>query len=119
MARFIGSRLLHMILVMWMVATLVFFIFRILPGDPAQMILGLEPSKASLEAVRASMGLDRPILVQYADWLSNAVRGDLGRSTTQGNLPVNDLVFPALGRTLELAFLGLIIGLVISVPVGI
>lgn len=108
-----------MILVMWMVATLVFFIFRILPGDPAQMILGLEPSKASLEAVRASMGLDRPILVQYADWLSNAVRGDLGRSTTQGNLPVNDLVFPALGRTLELAFLGLIIGLVISVPVGI
>lgn len=119
MARFIGARLTHMILVMWMVATLVFFIFRILPGDPAQMILGLEPSKASLEAVRASMGLDRPLLVQYGDWLFHAVQGDLGRSTTQGNQPVNSLVFPALGRTLELAFLGLVVGLVISVPVGI
>ncbi len=110
---------MHMALVMWMVATLVFFIFRILPGDPAQMILGLEPSKASLEAVRASMGLDRPLFVQYADWLLNAVSGDLGRSTTQGNAAVSALVFPALGRTLELAFLGLIVGLLISVPVGI
>lgn len=119
MVRFIGARLMHMLLVMWMVATLVFLIFRILPGDPAQMILGLEPSKASLDAVRSAMGLDRPVLVQYADWLANAARGDLGRSTTQGNLPVNSLVFPALWRTLELAFLGLIIGLVISVPMGI
>lgn len=110
---------MHMLLVMWMVATLVFFIFRILPGDPAQMILGLEPSKASLEAVRATMGLDRPLLVQYGDWLFRAVQGDLGRSTTQGNMPVSTLVFPALGRTLELAFLGLIIGLLISVPVGV
>lgn len=119
MARFVSARLMHMLLVMWMVATLVFFIFRILPGDPAQMILGLEPSKASLEAVRATMGLDRPLLVQYGDWLLRAVQGDLGRSTTQGNMPVSTLVFPALGRTLELAFLGLIIGLLISVPVGV
>ncbi len=119
MARFITSRLMHMLLVMWMVATLVFFIFRILPGDPAQMILGLEPSKASLEAVRASMGLDRPLLVQYAEWLLNALRGDLGISTTQGNAAVGSLVFPALGRTLELAVLALIVGLAISIPVGV
>ncbi|MEX2540741.1 MAG: hypothetical protein WD314_03000, partial [Trueperaceae bacterium] len=67
--KFISERIFHMILVMWMVATLVFFIFRILPGDPAQMVLGLEPSRASLEALREQMGLNRPLMVQYGDWL--------------------------------------------------
>lgn len=117
--RFIGQRVLHMFLVMWMVATLVFLIFRILPGDPAQMVLGLEPSRASLEALREQMGLNRPLYVQYLDWLGHAMRGDLGVALTQGNRPVNQLVMPALFRTLELAGLGVLIGLIVSVPVGI
>ena len=117
--RFIGQRLLHMLLVMWMVATLVFLIFRILPGDPAQMILGLEPSLASLEALREQMGLNRPLYIQYFDWLTSAMRGDLGIAMTQGQRPVAAMVIPALFRTLELAGLGMIIGLVVSVPVGI
>ncbi|MEX2534587.1 MAG: ABC transporter permease [Trueperaceae bacterium] len=117
--RFIGQRLLHMLLVMWMVATLVFLIFRILPGDPAQMILGLEPSRASLEALREQMGLNRPLYVQYFDWLTSAMRGDLGIAMTQGERPVTAMVIPALFRTLELAGLGIIIGLVVAVPVGI
>jgi peptide/nickel transport system permease protein len=117
--RFVVERLLHMVVVMWMVATLVFFIFRILPGDPAQLVLGLEPSRASLEALRAQMGLDRPLLVQYVDWLWHVVQGDLGRSISQGNRPVADLIFPALWRTLELAAIGMILGLMVSIPVGI
>jgi peptide/nickel transport system permease protein len=117
--RFIVERVLHMTIVMWLVATLVFFIFRILPGDPAQLVLGLEPSRASLEALREQMGLNRPLLVQYADWLWSAVQGDLGRSVSQGDREVASLIFPALGRTLELAAIALVIGLLVSVPLGI
>ena len=117
--KFIAERVLHMVVVMWMVATLVFFIFRILPGDPAQLVLGLEPSRASLEALREQMGLNRPLYVQYADWLWHAVRGDLGESISQGNRPVSSLIFPAMWRTLELATIALVVGLLVSIPLGI
>lgn len=117
--RFLAERVAHMAIVMWMVATLVFFIFRILPGDPAQLVLGLEPSRASLEALREQMGLNRPLLVQYADWLSNAARGDLGTAISQGNREVSSLIFPAMRRTMELATIALVIGLLVSVPLGI
>lgn len=117
--RFIAERVLHMVVVMWMVATLVFFIFRILPGDPAQLVLGLEPSRASLEALREQMGLNRPLYVQYADWLWHAVRGDLGESISQGNRSVSSLIFPAMWRTLELATIALVVGLLVSIPLGI
>lgn len=117
--RFIVERVFHMAIVMWLVATLVFFIFRILPGDPAQLVLGLEPSRASLEALREQMGLNRPLFVQYADWLWSVMQGDLGRSVTQGNREVASLIFPALGRTLELATIALLVGLAVSIPLGI
>ena len=117
--RFIVERLFHMAIVMWLVATLVFFIFRILPGDPAQLVLGLEPSRASLEALREQMGLNRPLFVQYTEWLWRAMQGDLGLSISQGNRPVADLIFPALWRTLELATIGVVIGLIVSIPLGI
>lgn len=117
--RFIAERVAHMVIVMWMVATLVFFIFRILPGDPAQLVLGLEPSRASLEALREQMGLNRPLLVQYAEWLWNAARGDLGTAISQGNREVSSLIFPAMWRTMELAAIALAIGLLVSVPLGI
>jgi peptide/nickel transport system permease protein len=117
--RFTVERIFHMILVMWLVATLVFFIFRILPGDPAQLVLGLEPSRASLEALREQMGLNRPILVQYSEWLWRAARGDLGDSISQGNRAVSSLIFPAMWRTLELAFIAMVIGLLVSIPLGI
>lgn len=117
--RFIVERLFHMAIVMWLVATLVFFIFRILPGDPAQLVLGLEPSRASLEALREQMGLNRPLFVQYVEWLWRAMRGDLGESLSQGNRAVSSLIFPAMWRTLELAFIGMAIGLIVSVPLGI
>jgi hypothetical protein len=117
--RFIAERLVHMAIVMWLVATLVFFIFRILPGDPAQLVLGLEPSRASLEALREQMGLNRPLFVQYTEWIWRAAQGDLGLSISQGNRPVASLIFPALWRTLELATIGVVIGLLVSVPLGI
>ena len=117
--RFIAERLFHMTIVMWLVATLVFFIFRVLPGDPAQLVLGLEPNRASLEALREQMGLNRPLYVQYADWLWHVVQGDLGLSISQGNRPVASLIFPALWRTLELAAIGIVIGLLVSIPLGI
>jgi len=117
--KFMVERLAQMVLVMLLVATLVFFIFRILPGDPAQLVLGLEPSRASLEALREQMGLDRPVFVQYVDWLWRAARGDLGQSLSQGNKAVASLIFPAMWRTLELASLGLVIGLIVSIPAGV
>jgi peptide/nickel transport system permease protein len=119
LVRYVAERLFHMAIVMWLVATLVFFIFRILPGDPAQLVLGLEPSRASLEALREQMGLNRPLFVQYVDWLWHMLQGDLGRSISQGNRPVASLIFPAMWRTLELAGIGVLLGLLVSVPVGI
>ncbi|UCH27196.1 MAG: ABC transporter permease [Trueperaceae bacterium] len=116
--RFSIERVFHMIVVMWLVATLVFFIFRILPGDPAQLVLGLEPSRASLEALREQMGLNRPLAVQYGEWLWRAAQGDLGTSISQGNRTVASLIFPAMWRTLELAVIAMLLGLLISVPLG-
>ncbi len=117
--KFVAERLAQMILVMLLVATLVFFIFRVLPGDPAQLVLGLEPSRASLETLREQMGLNRPVFVQYIEWLWRAAQGDLGQSLSQGNKPVAALIFPAMWRTLELACIGLVAGLIVSIPAGV
>lgn len=116
--RYVVHRLLHGGLVLWIVATAVFFLFRVVPGDPASMTLGFDAPPEARAALRAEMGLDKPLHAQYTTWLFNLLRWDLGRSATHGNAPVASLVFPSLWRTLELASLSMFIAVGIALPLG-
>jgi peptide/nickel transport system permease protein len=118
--RYIARRLIQLLPIVWIVATLVFFMFRVLPGDPASLVLGQEntvdPQK--LAVLRTEMGLDRPLAVQYATWLSRAAVGDLGKSFRQGE-PVARMMVPHILRSVELAGSALLLALLIAIPVGV
>lgn len=118
MARYFMRRILHGALVMWLVATAVFVIFRIVPGDPASMTLGFDAPPEAYEALREQLGLNDPLIEQYLRWIGNLLRGDLGTSITHGGASVSGLVFPALWRTLELAALSIVLAVLIAVPLG-
>lgn len=118
MRRYLIRRILHGLLVMWLVATAVFVIFRIVPGDPASMTLGFDAPPEAYQALREELGLDDPLIEQYLRWMGNLLRGDLGTSITHGGASVSGLVFPALWRTLELAGLSILLAVLIAVPLG-
>ncbi len=118
MTRYVARRLLHGILVMWIVSTAVFVIFRLVPGDPAAMTLGLDATPEDYEALREELGLNDPTHVQYLRWMGNLARGDFGKSITHGYAEVSGLVFPALGKTLELAALSILLAVIVAVPLG-
>lgn len=100
------------------VLTIVFFLVRVAPGDPATAILGDYASKEAIEALREKMGLNKPLWRQYIDFLTGLARGDLGRSMISG-VPVASQVARALPYTLELTLAGIILGVILGVPVGI
>jgi len=118
MTQFLIRRILVSIVVVWAVATLVFFLLRMVPGDPiGAMLSDVDPAAA--EVLRAKLGLDQPAYVQYFRWMLNTLRGDLGNSIYGNNQPVNQIIAEALPRTLSLSFLAMIIALVISFTAGI
>ena len=100
------------------VLTLVFVLVRIVPGDPAQVILGDQASREAILAMRVRLGLDRPLLVQYLEFLGGALRGDWGVSMVSGR-PVIEEVMAVLPWTLELTLLSLLIGTGVGVPLGV
>lgn len=115
---YLVKRLALIAFVLWVVSTLVFGITQILPADAATMLLGENATPEALVAVRERLGLDRPVLVQYLDWLGGVLQGDFGTSIRTG-LPVSEMMFTALGRSLMLAALAILVMLVIAVPLGI
>ncbi|HXF61317.1 MAG TPA: ABC transporter permease [Caldilineaceae bacterium] len=100
------------------VLTLVFVIVRVLPGDPAQAVLGDYASQEAVEALRARMGLDAPLIVQYGRFLSDLVRGDLGESLITGK-PVAAQIAFVLPYTLQLTVASILVGVLLGVPLGI
>jgi peptide/nickel transport system permease protein len=100
------------------VSILVFLVIRILPGDPAALIMGTEGDPAATARLRESMGLNRPLVVQYVDWLGRALRGDLGRSI-QYDLPVGELIVSRLPVTVPLALLAAAFMIAVAVPLGL
>lgn len=112
------KRVLYSLLVMWGVATLVFFMLRAIPGDPVTVILGEEATPAAVEQLRRNLGLDGPFYVQYARWFARLLRGDLGRSILAGE-QVTVLLLQAAPRTFSIAVLALIISLTLAIPAGI
>jgi len=103
---------------LFFVSVLVFIVVHVLPGDPALIIIGPEGSPDAAARLREAMGLDRPLPVQYADWVGHALRGDLGRSI-QYDVPVTSLVLSRLQVTLPLTLLAGGFMVAAAVPLGV
>ena len=115
---FIVKRLLMAVPTLLAVLTLVFVLVRIVPGDPALVVLGDQATPDALQAMREKLGLDQPVLTQYITYLGGVMRGDLGRSLTT-NRPVLADVLAVLPYTIELTLASLVIGVVVGVPLGV
>jgi peptide/nickel transport system permease protein len=115
---YLVRRLVLTVPVLLGVATLVFLLIHLVPGDPAEAMLGETAARADLEELRTRMGLDAPLLVQYQRFLSGLVRGDLGTSFRY-NTPVRSEIAQRLGRTAQLALAAMLVAIVIAVPLGV
>jgi len=111
-------RVLLAVFVLWGVVTVVFIIVRLVPADPAVLVAGIDATQEQIAAIRTRMGLDQPIYVQYASYLAGAVRGDFGASYTFG-APAMGLVMDVLPNTALLAFLGCLLAVLVSFPLGL
>src|SRR6185437_4967582 len=116
MLRFVVRRLLLGVAIMLFISAIVFALTN-LAVDPAIELAGEGATAADVAAVRQQYGLDRPVLVRYAGWLANAVRGDFGTSSTQ-HRPVADAVVERLPVTFTLGTLALIVSLLIALPLA-
>lgn len=120
MLPFIGRRLLLAIPTLLGVATLTFFMLNVLPGDIVETMLRAEGGNPTVELVaaeRARLGLDRPLVVQYADFLKDLATFDLGQSHWTGK-PVSEEIFSRLPVTLQVAALSMIVAILIAIPLG-
>jgi len=112
-------RLIGSVLVMWAVATLVFFMLRLVPGDPIGAILADAGGPEEIANMRRKLGLDQSVFIQYVKWFGNMLQGDLGRSIYGSRIPVTQILVEAIPRTLSLALLAFLIAVIIAVPAGI
>lgn len=117
MLRFLAGRLLAIIPVLLVVAVAVFLLLRLTPGDPAAVIAGDAATTEQIEQIRDSLGLNRPIVVQFGIWFGNVLRGDLGESFFFKK-SVAELIGQRLEPTLALALLTIILAVLIAVPLG-
>jgi peptide/nickel transport system permease protein len=115
---FLVRRLLLTIPVLLGVATLVFALMHLIPGDPAQAMLGETAAEEDIAALRARLGLDRPWPEQYGSYLMGVVGGDLGTSLRTGE-PVADTIGARLPATFELAVAAMLVALGVAIPLGI
>ncbi|HEX7748947.1 MAG TPA: ABC transporter permease [Bordetella sp.] len=118
MLRYILNRLIGLAVVMFIVATIVFVILRITPGDPAAVMLGPQATQQDIAALRAQLGLDQSILTQYVTWLGHLAQGDLGQSIFL-NKPVLTVLADRAEPTFWLTLMSLALATAIALPVGI
>lgn len=118
MLKYVLKRLAMAIPILVAVLTLVFIIIRIVPGDPAMVVLGDQASAEALAALRTKMGLDVPLIQQYFTFLSGVFQGDLGNSLLSGRA-VLDEVMTVLPYTVDLTIAGVLIGIIFGVPLGV
>jgi peptide/nickel transport system permease protein len=116
--RYLVRRLVSFGATLLFVSVLTFTVVRVLPGDPALLIMGPEGNPEATARLRASLGLDRPLPVQYAEWLGRAARGDLGRSI-QYDVPVGRLIASRLPVTLPLTALAGLFMVAAALPLGL
>lgn len=117
MTRFVLTKILHAIITFVLSGIVIFFGVRLLPGDPALAMAGEEATPERLDAIRADLGLDRPLLVQFLKFLGSIVTGNLGDSTRTG-LPVTSMIATTLPVTLWLALYAIVVATVVGIALG-
>ncbi len=115
---YILKRVLATIPVMVIVAVFVFLLLRLTPGDPAAILAGDAATPAQLERIRDRLGLNDPLIVQFATWMGQLLRGDLGTSLIS-NTSVSGMIGERLGPTLNLALMTIVISVALAVPMGV
>lgn len=116
--RYIGQRLLLIIPMIWLIVTIVFLLLRVAPGDPVSAAVGDKLSPAALETRRAALGLDRPLIVQYFDYLGDLFTLDFGK-TISDNRPILSIIADNGGATLSLTLGAFLVAMVIGIPLGL
>ncbi len=118
MLKTIVQRLLQLIPILFIVATIVFVITRIIPGNPAATILGPQAPKEAVEALTVELGLDKSLPVQYVNYIGGIVKGDFGKSYHY-NQPVMSLILERFPNTVILTVISLLIATLVAIPIGI
>lgn len=118
MLRFLARRLPSVLLILAVTSVIAFALPRLAGGDPAQVVAGSDATAEQVEAIRVQMGLDRPLPVQYLDWLGGVMTGDLGTSLIS-NRPISQLILARVGSTLELAISATVLMVAFGLGLGI
>lgn len=115
---FLCKRILILIATFLLVSGAIFIVLHVIPGDPAQLILGIQATPEALHELRHKLGLDLPLPVQYVKWIGELTCGDLGRSITY-DVPIASLILSRLQVTLPLAVLSILFAVLFSIPLGV
>ena len=121
MARYITTRIVSSLIILWIISVFVFLLMTLLPGDPTLPGAGLEATPEHREMLRNRLGLNDPLLERYGDWLFNALQGDLGFSLAKINesVTISSVFSRRIPATVELGVLSLLVVVVVAVPIGV
>lgn len=118
MLRYVAQRILLLVVTLLGVTTITFFLSRVLPGSPVELMIGFRPTQEQIEAARHELGLDLPLHLQYVRFLGEAARGDFGISLHTKQPVISDIAIRS-GATIELTTLAVIVVVVVGVPIGV
>jgi len=118
MTRYLIKKLITLIILLFLVSITVYSVLFVLPGDPAQIMLGINATPETLANLRAELGLDKSFWLQYGEWIGNLMTGRGNRSINY-DMPVYDLIVSRLAVTGPLALMAMAFGVIISIPLGI
>ena len=117
LARYIATRIALAPLMLWLIASLVFLLLRVAPGDPVDAVLGSRAPAAAKAAMRARLGLDQSLLDQYLSYLNGLIHGDLGQALINQE-PVRTIIGKTLPASLELSVVALVLAAVVGLSIG-
>ncbi len=115
---FLLRRFTRLLLTILIISTIIFFVIRVIPGDPALVVAGIDASDEEIQAIRVKLGTDLPVSAQYFNWMGDLVKLDLGKSLISGQ-PVKKLIAQRFPLTFTLALLGILLGILIAIPLGV
>ncbi|MBU2649034.1 ABC transporter permease [bacterium] len=118
MSVFLAKRITTLVITLMLTTVVIFVVLEILPGDPASIMLGINAEADTLAALRAELGLDRPVHIRYIRWILDLLQGNLGTSLTY-DVPVSELIAERIAISLPLALMAIILSTVIAIPLGI
>jgi peptide/nickel transport system permease protein len=118
MTQYLARRVISILPVLFGISVLVFLLVHLIPGDVVQILLGTQATDQQIETLRRTFGLDRPLPIQYADWVSHILQGDFGVSLRTSRPVLPDLV-SRFGVTLQLTLVSMVIALAVAIPLGV